>query len=134
MTEPNKLEKITKKYLDRVLPNDSGISYKIEQIGRKEKIIIGSSKGKLVTEILFPSELQKQKFLDSLRNELGIEPLIKNVGFALNQNIKAFRYNPLTKKLRTKKRMKFAAKKQKEETKANIERSNFRKDLCSKIR
>lgn len=79
-----------------------------------------------------PSELLKRRFFIALQTKLAIEPRTHKDAYSVIQTMKAFRFNKLSAKRATVKRMKYAQKIQREETSSTERRATARARLCQK--
>lgn len=114
-----KAQKLTHAYLSQVLPEDKTLMWRVEEKGAQLRIHIRSSKEWMLYEARHPAELLKDKFFQAVQKQLKVKGCRGNARYSTVQNMKAFRWIPLTARGRAYKRIKYGERKQREETESN---------------
>lgn len=124
-------KKIIEKYLSRLIASQDRTTSETRQIGKRIFIKVVGPSGTFAFTAHHPGQLHKQDFLAPLSMVTGLTIDIRRVGYALIQNMKAFREMRLTKRRRRQKRYRYGAKMQRCETRELAERAKLRDEIKS---
>ncbi len=124
-----KMKKLIDAYLTQVLPADARASWRVQGYGRGWLLEARTTENWMVFRFQHPGELLKDRFHAAVHEQLKAETQRGTPGYALVQNMKAFRRVPLDAKARARKRIRYGERKQREETAAGLLRAQIRAKL-----
>jgi hypothetical protein len=124
-----RLKKIISNYLGQLLGANETDGWSVRMNGRQVAITIRGPTGMLKRNVSHPGSLLKKSFHDDLKNIGKREGIGTVISYPLIQRIKAFRAVRLTRKRGKRQALKYALKKQEEETASNKKRAQFRQGV-----
>ncbi len=122
----NRFQKIISDYLGQLIGTNEEEAWNVRMNGKRAQVTIRGPTGILKKTISHPGSLLKKNFHDELKKIGNVQKKANVISYPLIQRIKAFRLVKLTRKRGKRQSLKYAIKKQSEETESNRTRARFR--------